>query len=99
LKANDIDVYHGHFEDGSLVMSAVEGAIERIDVDGISEEVNTVKCLKLSGQGFLNNNDINATAVCIEVSQIEPLVVEVKVHPSFWEFVLLGRKGAKAVQN
>jgi hypothetical protein len=43
----------------------------------------------LSGQGFLNNNDINATAVCIEVSQIEPLVVEVKVHWPFWEFVLL----------
>jgi hypothetical protein len=90
LKANDINVYHGHFKDGSIVMPAVEGAIEHIEVDGISKEVNTVKCLKLSGQGFLNNNGINATAVCIEVCQIEPLVVEVKVHPSFWEFVLLG---------
>jgi hypothetical protein len=43
-----------------------------------------------SGEGFLNNNDINATAVCIKVSSGDSSSIVVKAHPSFWEFILSG---------
>lgn len=85
LKANDIDVYHGQYGDGPLVISKLDGAISRVDVDGIDEEVNTVRCLKFSGSAFLDNNDINATAVCIEATQDG---FKFKVHPTYWEFLL-----------
>lgn len=44
----------------------------------------------MSGEGFLNNNDINATAVCIEFTGDDGVSPVVKVHPLFWEFVLSG---------
>jgi hypothetical protein len=90
LKANDIDVYHGQFGDGPLEMSWLEGAIAHIKVDGIDDEVNTVHCLNFSGKGFLDNNDINATAVCIEVSHSGSSTAVFKAHPSLWEFILSG---------
>jgi len=88
LKANDIDVYHGQYNDGLLVISNMQGAISQIDVDGIEAEVNTVRCLKFCGSSFLENNDINATAVCIKASGGESSTFEFKVHSSFWEFLL-----------
>jgi hypothetical protein len=85
LKANDIDVYHGQYSDGSLVISKSDGAVACVDIEGIEEEVNTVRCLKFSGWAFLDNNDINATAVCIEATHGG---FKFKVHPTYWEFLL-----------
>jgi hypothetical protein len=90
LKANDLDVYHGQFDDGPLDLSRSEGAIARVEVDGIDDEVNTIQCVNFSGEGFLNNNDINATAICIEISSGDSSSIVVKAYPSFWEFILSG---------
>jgi hypothetical protein len=97
LKANDIDVYHGQYSDGSLVISKSDGAVARVDVEGIDEEVNTVHCLKFSGLAFLDNNDINATAVCIEATRGG---FEFNMHPTYWEFLLsFPNRALKLSQN
>jgi len=47
----------------------------------------------------LNNNDINATAVCIEVTSGETVSAVFKAHRSFWDFVLSGtERQLKAVK-
>jgi hypothetical protein len=69
LKANNIDVYHGHFDDGSFVISAVEGAIEHIDVDGISKEVNNVKCLNLKPVNMLSSSTRFTCIALISIHQ------------------------------
>jgi hypothetical protein len=69
LEANDIDMYHGRIGDGPLVISKSENAFAHFNIPGIDkqvEEVNTVLCCNLSADGFLDNNDINAMAACIE---------------------------------
>ena len=87
LKANDIDVYHGEFtiEDKNLTVDM--NAIEYKAVEGLTLEVNTVRCRNLSAKNFLQNNDINVTASCLHVDFSKDELFELHVAPQFWKFL------------
>eukprot|EP00956_Cyclotella_meneghiniana_P027530 scaffold61920_cov23-Cyclotella_meneghiniana.AAC.1 len=53
LVANNIDLFSRY--------------IKKYSVDGLFWELNTVKCGSCSAAGFLENNDINVIASCLEV--------------------------------
>ena len=55
-------------------------------VEGVSDEINVIKCTSVSADGFLANNDINATAAYIEVLGDEPELITISAAPLFWEF-------------
>ncbi len=46
--------------------------------------MNEIKCHSVSPQGFLDNNDINATGICIEV--LDDKSIKVHASPAFWDF-------------
>ena len=66
LLANDVDVYHGSFGDGSLKVWK-DSITYFEDVDEIDVPINTVQCSNLSSELFLCNNDLNVTAACLHV--------------------------------
>jgi hypothetical protein len=65
MKANDIDIYYGSMGKGDFKI-CMDG-IDYLKLDGVQQEINTVKCYNIISEGFLSNNNINATAACIEV--------------------------------
>ena len=87
LKANDIDVYHGEFtiEDKNLTVDM--NAIEYKAFEGLTLEVNTVRCRNLSAKNFLQNNDINVTASCLHVDFSKDELFELHIAPQFWKFL------------
>ena len=85
---NDKDVYHGpttNHESAPFVVDFHE--IKKYKVEGLSEELNMVKCHSLSAMGFLANNDINLTATCFEVD----------FSKDNWQF-LFSRAGDRSIQ-
>ena len=88
LVSDDIDIYKAEDElEGDLVMLKSKGSVSYPTVEGFKEgEINIVKCKSVSGQGFLANNDINATAICVEVLGDEPELIMIHTAPAFWEF-------------
>ena len=102
LKANDIDVYHGefaidedHVNEGDTTTSSEKNslrvdmnAIEYKAVEGLTLEVNTVRCHNLSAKNFLKNNDINVTASCLHIDfSSKDELFELHVAPQFWKFL------------
>ena len=80
-------------------MCVQPGSNRKLYLDGSTTEVNTVKMINLSCKKLVENNDINATAVAIEVVNTAPaengsdndVSLRLEVSASFWEF-LLGRR-------
>ena len=92
--ANDIDVYHGTWnnEDGRELLNVLMSEISYMDVDGIDIPVNTVKCKNLSAKAFLSSNDVNVTACCLDVNYNNPDdVITMHVSPHFWQFIFSPR--------
>jgi hypothetical protein len=93
LTANDIDVYTG--TPGKKTQVAIDyHSIQYLSINGISQEVNTVSVVQNFGwKSLLDNNDINATAVAIEVQRDNHGVLLVEFHVSlhFWGFLFGGR--------
>ena len=93
LVANDFDIYVGGEWGDDFEMSKEKGACTYPEVKGFEkDEVNIVKCIRLSSEGFLQNNDINATAVCIEVEDDDINYISLHVSPHFWEFFFSSEK-------
>ena len=92
LPINDIDVFFGEFtEDDTKRMIVHKSNIKKYPIDGISVEVNTVKCTELSPDTFLANNDVNITASCILVEYTSPEeqpVLTMRASPCFWTFLM-----------
>jgi hypothetical protein len=98
LKANDIDVYQGFLGNGECEI--VYQGITKARVEDVNFEVNIVPVKNFNAQSLLASNDINATAVAINVYETEPgqpvkFTVEASAH--FWEFILSERHVLKAV--
>jgi hypothetical protein len=87
LVSNDVDIYKSEDLNGDFDMSKAKGSVTYHKVEGFPE-INVIKCTSLSGDGFLANNDINATGVCIEVEGDEAELMSIKASPQFWEFFL-----------
>ena len=69
MVANDIDVHHGQFEDGKLIV--FRNYIDYIDdVNGLDVPINTVKCSNISAESFLTDDNLNATVSCLHVKSI-----------------------------
>lgn len=86
LKANDIDVYHGHqSNDGKFVVDF--SGIKKYPVSSLFLELNTVKCQSWSAAGFLSNNDINLTASCFDIDLTRDKWLHVHASPRFWKFL------------
>ena len=63
LVANYLDIYYGLLTgDKNAPFVADVHEIMKYKVQGLSWELNTMKCDSLSAAGFLVNNDINITA-------------------------------------
>ena len=94
MVANDIDVFHGHFETGKLnVFRSCIWYIE--DVNGLDLPINAVKCSHLSAESFLSNNDLNATASCIHLKSPggedageKRVKFSLHVQPQLWQLLL-----------
>ena len=98
LKSNDIDLYHGTDGNGSLCV--LWDRIQYQNVDNVPLEVNTVECRNLNARNILDNNDINATAVVMEVTSVSPAVeYSFKIAPSFWKFLLTNDHTLQAVKK
>lgn len=90
LVANDIDVHHGKSGDGPLEL--VPHKNKKHTVEGIGIEVNTVEVTGFDCKRLLANNDVNATAVAVDVFGVGgdgELDLTVHVHPAFWRFILM----------
>ena len=88
LSANDIDVYHGSFatEPGrSMVVYMNQVAYHH--EEGLEWEINTVKSDLISAQGFLDGNDLNVTAACLNVDFASDELFTMHASPCFWEFL------------
>jgi hypothetical protein len=98
LKANDIDVYQGLPGNGEceiIIEGITKGRIEDVDL-----EVNIVPVKNFNAQSLLENNDINATAVAINVHEFvpgQPAKFTVGASAHFWEFILSESHVLKAV--
>ena len=46
-----------------------------------------MKCSQLGSKGFLLNNDINATGICIGVLVDDGSLINVHAHQTLWEFL------------
>jgi hypothetical protein len=80
--------------------SIIPQSITKEHVEGVNFEVNTVPVKNFNAQSLLLNNDINATAVAINVYDVSPghpvkFTVEASAH--FWEFILREGHILKAV--
>ncbi len=84
LDANDIDVYKGEKHGGDLKMKKESQSVLYRNLNTTNLELNEIKCHSVSPQGFLDNNDINATGICIEV--LEDKSIKVQACPAFWDF-------------
>jgi len=69
-----------------LIMCKEKGSVAYHQVEGVEEEVNTIQCNSISAEGFLANNDINATAICVEVLGLDQTNIQVHSSPAFWDF-------------
>ena len=58
-----------------------------LKVEGVDNEINTVKCINLSAASFLANNDLNITASCIHVNFAADDLFTIDASPCFWRFV------------
>ena len=87
----DIDVYHGY-----------HGGVFRLQrggntyVDGVVEgkQINLVKVSGgLTVRNVLDNNDINITAVCVNISRDgdNDINIDWTIRPVFWHFLLKDR--------
>ena len=56
-------------------------AIEYTAVEGLTLEVNTVRCRTLSAKNFLQNNDINVTESCLHADFSKDELFELHVAP------------------
>ena len=89
LTANDIDVYYGSFGNGEVKLFL--DTCDYRPLEGVSKEVNTIKCINLSASSLLKNNDINITGVAFSVRENNGIEVEVLVDGSFWKVLLQKR--------
>ena len=65
MTADDVDMYHVNFT--SEVDTSMSVLLDHIDykpAENCPWEINTVKFNKLSTGNFLENNDVNVTALC-----------------------------------
>mmetsp|Transcript_27692 Transcript_27692/g.50147 ORF Transcript_27692/g.50147 Transcript_27692/m.50147 type:complete len:272 (+) Transcript_27692:1502-2317(+) len=84
MVANDIDCFFGEPGNGPFAM---EGMPRKEPING--NEVNWVKVRHFNLAGLLSNNDINATAFAIGVSEVNGMLsFEFEVSPHFWRFFL-----------
>ena len=96
LLANDIDVYHGKWAEEKLTIHFKEMKYHKVaDVD---LGVNTIPCSGLSTTSLLQNNGVNATAVCFEVTSTGTnLDISVICAPAYWQFLLIGKDVVRPV--
>eukprot|EP00956_Cyclotella_meneghiniana_P020813 scaffold37180_cov23-Cyclotella_meneghiniana.AAC.3 len=87
LVANDIDVYHGRYTDEGATFLVDFLDIQKYPVGDLFWELNTVKCQRWNAVGFLENNDINITASCLEVDLSRDQSVRIHASPRFWKFL------------
>jgi hypothetical protein len=102
LLANDIDVYVGVKDNvvgRPLKIHHRKTAYHSTKTTGIKEDVNTVEGENLCWQNLLENNDINATAIAINVVSHPngSSTIDVHVSPHFWGFFFDEKKVLKAV--
>lgn len=95
--AKDIDVYHGSFGDGQLIV--IKDCIAYTEnVSGLDLPINTVKCSNLSAESFLSNNDLNITASCLRVKfEDGALQSSLHVRPHLWK-LLFSSFGDKRIE-
>ena len=92
LVSNDIDVFHGSDSDGGE-MKVLFHTCQYHTIDGINEEVNTIKCKNLCPKRLLFTNDINATETTLQVRKVNGLiVVNLFIGGSFWKLLLQKRE-------
>ncbi len=90
----DIDCFFGEPGNGPFAM---EGMPRKELING--NEVNWVKVRHFNLAGLLSNNDINATAFAIGVSEVNGMLsFEFEVSPYFWRFFLSKEHILSAVQ-
>ena len=62
--------------------------MKKFSIEGVTTEVNTIECQKLSPETFLAKNDINITASCILVDFLSgEMKASLFALPCFWTFL------------
>ena len=86
LTYNDIDVYKGNFG---------QGQFERKDctyakLNGLDVEIHIIKCMNLNLEAIIENCDINAVSVFVNVGVEKKRVVstDVVARAEFWDFLV-----------
>ena len=89
LTSNDIDIFYGDFSnDESKHLYVDKRCIKKQNIEGIGKELNTIECKNLSPRTFLENNDVNITASCIDIDFASgSMVGSIHALPCFWMFL------------
>ena len=86
LTYNDIDVYTGTFGKGHFERKECTYA----KLNGLDVEINIINCTNLNLEAIIENCDINAVSVFVNVGVEKKRVVstEVVTSPEFWDFLV-----------
>ena len=89
LDANDINVCHCEFSINSKAMMVKLDFILYKQAKELSWEINTKECKMLSTARFLDNNEFNITACCLDMNfgLGNHWLFTVHASPCFWQFL------------
>ena len=88
LTFNDIDIYHGDFCEGDIIRKSCT----QTKLNGIRKDINLIFCSNLNAKYLLENCDINAVAVFVQVSVLDKKMIHAQwiVGAQYQDFLVFG---------